>query len=169
MEETRQVAEALCRDRRILVHGQALPNVGDQGANLDAMEDLAARHEISAWKTFTHFPDVFGDPGNAWWLDDHDPSLPQVGERFIRKSLELGVRTITAHKGLSGGSPFASPEDVGPAARRHPDANFIVYHSGFENGVPEGPYTRATAHLGVNRLITSMRRAGIGPNENVYA
>ena len=44
-----------------------------------------------------------------------------------------------------------------------------MYHSGFEAGVPEGPYTPATANVGVNRLITSMKRAGIGPNENVYA
>lgn len=169
MDETRKVAEALCRDERVLVHGQALPNVAPLAANLEAMEDLAARYELSAWKTFTHFPDVFGDPGNAWWLDDHDPALPQVGERFIRKSLELGIRTITAHKGLSGGSRYASPEDVGPAARRHPNANFIVYHSGYDDDLAEGPYTAATANQGVNRLITSMRRAGIGPNENVYA
>jgi uncharacterized protein len=59
--------------------------------------------------------------------------------------------------------------DVGPAARRHPYMNFVIYHSGFESGVAEGPYTRATANVGVNRLITSMKRARIRPNQNVYA
>src|SRR5207249_2822011 len=64
---------------------------------------------------------------------------------------------------------FASPVDIGPAARKHPHARFIVYHSGFETGTMEGPYTRATKTVGVNRLITSLLEAGIGPNENVYA
>jgi len=44
-----------------------------------------------------------------------------------------------------------------------------VYHSGYESGTFEGPYTAATAEVGVNRLIASLERAGIGPNENVYA
>ena len=169
MDETRRVVEGLCRDERVLLHAQALPNVGPLGANLEAMEDVARRYDVAAWKTFTHFPDVFGDPGNAWWLDDHDPALPQVGERFLRKASELGINTICTHKGLSGGSPYSSPRDIGPAARKHPDMNFVVYHSGYESGQAEGPYTRATANVGINRLITSMRRAGIRPNQNVYA
>jgi uncharacterized protein len=169
MDETRAMAERLCRDRRILLHGQALPNVGPLGANLDAMEDVARRYDIVAWKTFTHFPDVFGDPGNAWFLDDHDPSLPQVGERFLQKSEELGIRIVTTHKGLSGGSPYSTPQDVGPAARKHPTMRFVAYHSGYEAELVEGPYTRATANQGINRLITSMKKAGIGPNQNVYA
>jgi predicted TIM-barrel fold metal-dependent hydrolase len=47
--------------------------------------------------------------------------------------------------------------------------NFVAYHSGFESGTTEGPYTPQTTHLGVNRLLASMEREGIGPNENVYA
>jgi uncharacterized protein len=81
----------------------------------------------------------------------------------------LGIPTICTHKGLSLGNPNASPDDIGPVARRHPDVNFVAYHSGFEGGTTEGPYSRETAHLGVNRLIASMEREGIGPNENVYA
>ncbi len=169
MDETRRIAEGLCRDDRVLLHGQVLPNVSPSESSLAAMDDVAHRYRIAAWKTFTHFPDVFEHNGRGWWLDDHDPSLPQVGERFIERAVRLGVPTICVHKGLSGGSPYASPQDIGPAARAHPEANFVVYHSGFEAGVPEGPYTRRAANVGVNRLITSMRRAGIGPNQNVYA
>jgi uncharacterized protein len=169
MEETLRVTKALCQDDRVLLHGQALPNVGPLPANLEAMEDLAARHPISAWKIFTHYPDAFGDPGNAWWLDDHEPGLPQVGEAFIEKAVELGIPRICTHKGLQGGSRYASPEDIGPAARAHPDVAFVVYHSGFESEYVEGPFTRSTQHVGINRLITSIRRAGVGPNENVYA
>jgi hypothetical protein len=92
-----------------------------------------------------------------------------VGEAFIRKAVEVGVPTICTHKGFYGGSRLASPEDLGPAARAHPDANFVAYHSGFEAGIAEGSYTEATAHVGVNRLVTTMLDNGIGPNQNVYA
>lgn len=169
MAETRRIVEGLCRDERILLHGQVLPNVGSLGSVLRGMEDTASRYPIRAWKTFTHFPDFFEPGGGAWWLDDHERGLPAVGEPFIRRSLELGIPTICVHKGLSGGSRYSSPVDIGPAARTHRDANFVVYHSGYESGTFEGPYTAATAEVGVNRLIASLERAGIGPNENVYA
>jgi predicted TIM-barrel fold metal-dependent hydrolase len=169
MEETRRISEGLCQDERVLLQAQALPNVGRAEANLEAMERTADRHPVVAWKTFTHFPEVFEHNGNAWWLDDHERDLPRVGEAFIRKAVEVGVPIICAHKGFAGGSRFASPVDIGPAARRHRDVNFVVYHSGFEARLSEGPYTRATAGIGVNRLIASLRRNGIGPNENVYA
>ena len=133
------------------------------------MEETAKRYPVVAWKTFTHFPAVFENSDRGWWLDDHDPNLPQVGEAFIRKAVDLGLPTICTHKGFGGGSAYASPQDVGPAAKRHPEANFVIYHSGYEAGGLEGPYTPATANLGVNRLVTSLRKAGIGPNENVYA
>ena len=62
-----------------------------------------------------------------------------------------------------------TPEDVGPAARAHPDVSFLVYHGGYEIGLAEGPYSDAAAGRGVSRLVTSMRRSGIGANQNVYA
>jgi uncharacterized protein len=167
MDVTRRTVEGLCRDERILLHAQALPNVGTQRAALDAMEHVASRYLVAAWKTFTHFPDAFTGDGNAWWLDDRDGG--DLGERFIRTAVRLGIPTICTHKGLSLGSPNASPDDVGVVAKRHPDVSFVVYHSGFEAGTTEGPYTPETAHLGVNRLIASMERNGIGPNQNVYA
>jgi predicted TIM-barrel fold metal-dependent hydrolase len=169
MDVTRRMAEGLCRDDRVFLHAQALPNVGTPEAALDAMEATARRYPVVAWKTFTHFPAAFTGDGNGWWLDDRDPNERQVGEPFIRKAVDLGLPTICIHKGLSLGSPFGSPVDVGPAARRHRDANFVIYHSGFEAGLAEGPYTRSTRTLGVNRLISSMQGAGVGPNENVYA
>ncbi|MCA1726103.1 MAG: amidohydrolase [Actinobacteria bacterium] len=168
MEETRQTVLGLCRDDRVLLHAQALPNVGDPSNVRETMRETAERYPIVAWKTFTHFPAAFGDPGNAWRLDDADPNLPQVGEQFIRTAVELGIPTICTHKGFGQGSDYASPADVGPAARAHPDANFVVYHSGFEARQPEGPYDQANPR-GIDRLIASLRRAGIGPNQNVYA
>jgi uncharacterized protein len=170
MEETRHTAELVCGWDSVLLHAQALPNYGPLAANLEEMEANARRYPIAAWKVFTHFPDAFGDPGNAWRLDDADPGLPQVGHAFIEKARELRIKTICAHKGFGAGSRYASPADVPGAARDFPDVNFIVYHSGFEaDGPPEGPYTPATANQGLNRLITAMRKQGVGPNQNVYA
>ena len=59
MDVTRRTVEGLCRDERILLHAQALPNVGGQRAALDAMEHTANRYPVAAWKTFTHFPGAF--------------------------------------------------------------------------------------------------------------
>jgi uncharacterized protein len=169
MDETRKMAEILCPDQRVLLHGQALPNVGRLEANLNAMEDVSGRYPIVAWKTFTHFPDLYEGGGRGWWLDDHERGVAKVGADFIRKAEDVGVPIVCVHKGLSRGSRFASPSDVGPAARKHPNVKFVVYHSGFEARGYEGPYTVATADIGINRLIASMKKAGIGPNQNVYA
>ena len=94
MEETQRVAKALCRDDRVLVHALALPNVGELDANLDAMQAMAESQPISAWKVFTHYPDLYDHTGAAWRLDDGDPSLAKVGEAFIEKAIDVGVPTI---------------------------------------------------------------------------
>jgi predicted TIM-barrel fold metal-dependent hydrolase len=173
MDHARRLTEAACHDQRVLLHAQALPNVGDLQANLDAMSDAAARYPIVCWKVFTNFPDLYDGSGNAWRLDDGDSALARVGDAFLRHAVDLGVPTVAAHKGLSTTlgytSRFASPVDIGPAARTHPDVRFLAYHSGFEADAVEGPYEPATADQGVNRLITSMEASGIGPNQNVYA
>lgn len=87
-----------------------------------------------------------------------------------------GVKLVCAHKGLSGIVDTGSPRDFGPVATMFPDIDFIAYHSGFEpgNGAPtdderEGPYTEATAHQGVNRLVHSLLESGVAPGSNVYA
>ncbi len=57
MNETRRIAEGLCQDERVLLHAQALPNVGRLHDNLQAMADIVATYPIAAWKVFTLFPD----------------------------------------------------------------------------------------------------------------
>ena len=44
----RRTVEGLCRDERILLHAQALPNVGSQRAALDAMEHIATTYPVAA-------------------------------------------------------------------------------------------------------------------------
>jgi len=170
MDDTRHTAELATGWKSVLLHAQVLPNYGSLAANLEEMERNARRYPIKAWKVFTHFPDAFGSPGRAWRLDDADPRLPRVGHAFIQQARRLGIKTICAHKGFGGGSRYASPEDVPRAAKEFPDVNFVVYHSGYERTGPrEGAYTAANAHLGINRLITAMRRHRVRPNQNVYA
>ncbi len=161
-EKARRVAHSVCHDDRVLIQGEAHPTLYPVPDALAAMEQMAAEYSLAAWKVYTH------QPGPPWWLDDHDANVAMVGEQFIRKAVELGIPRICVHKGLVGGR-YASPIDIGPAARTHPDVDFLVYHSGYNIGETEGPYELATANRGVNRLITSMLQAGIGPNQNVYA
>jgi predicted TIM-barrel fold metal-dependent hydrolase len=159
MEATRAVMLALCAgEERVLMHGQANPNVGELAAALDAMDALAAAHPIAAWKVYTHAP------GPAWSFTD------DVGNAFLERAVALGRPIVCVHKGLAGGSPAASPADIGPAAVAHPDARMVVYHSGFESGSAEGPYPGDGAEVaGVDRLVASLRSAGVAPGANVYA
>src|SRR5262245_27729360 len=161
MDEARRAADALCGDGRLLMHGQAAPGVGRLGDRLDEMSDLVDRYPISSWKVYTHVP------GRPWYLDDHDPGAAQVGTAFLERVRDSGVKTVSVHKGLSGSSPAASPVDIGPAAKANPDLTFVVYHSGYENNVTEGPANPDGE--GVDRLVESLRANGIGENENVYA
>lgn len=163
MELARRMAKELCGDGRVLLQGGVQPTIGPIGAQLDGMSSLVSDHSIAAWKVYTH------TPGKGWWLDDHDADAPRVGNAFLERVRRVGPRIVCVHKGFSGGSEYASPVDVGPAAKAHPDITFVVYHSGYEAGGPEGPYTPETANRGVNRLLASLQRAGIGPGGNVYA
>jgi predicted TIM-barrel fold metal-dependent hydrolase len=46
--------------------------------------------------------------------------------------------------------------------------NFLVYHSGFITGQPEGPYDPGRGE-GVDELIRSVEESGVPRNANVYA
>jgi len=164
MKQAVDTADKLCQGKRLLMQGEAHPSHGPVEGLLENMDRLHGTLPIGAWKTYTHL----GGPG--WYLDDHDKSAPQVGEAFLQKASELGPKVVAVHKGFGTGSEFADPVDVGPAAARHPELTFVIYHSGFDvqGSRPEGPY-REEDNWGVNRLITSVRKAGIGPGGNVNA
>ena len=164
MEETRQLVRALSGDERVVVNALALPQTAPIESVLDEMTRTVEENRVAGWKTFTHFPSNI-----HWWLDDHDPSLAQVGDLFLGHLVTIGTPILFVHKGLSNRARYGSPVDIGPAAKAHPDVSFVVYHSGFEVASREGPYTEASAGSGVNRLIKSVRDAGIGPGGNVYA
>jgi hypothetical protein len=160
MDDARRVADRVCGDERVLLHGQALPAIGDLGAQLDAMDALVQQYPIAAWKVYTHAP-------SPWFLDDHDARVRQVGNAFLDRVRETGVKIVSVHKGFGGGSAYAAPSDIGPAAAAHPDIRFVVYHSGYEAANSEGAYDPDGA--GVDRLVRTLTDAGVGPGANVYA
>ncbi|HUG23951.1 amidohydrolase family protein [Piscinibacter sp.] len=156
---TREAARALDGTERLLLHGRCMPTLPGE---LDGMDAQAARHKLAAFKTYTQFGPRDGDSG--FFLDDERHGTP-----FIERARKLGVRNIAVHKGLAFGPrgyEFSTARDIGPAAKRHPDMGFLVYHAGFDTGVKEGPYD-PRAEAGVDVLIRSVIEAG--HPRNVYA
>jgi uncharacterized protein len=153
---TRELVDRLARSPRLLIHGMVNPELG--AAQLDDMHRMRESSKIDAWKVYTQF--------GGWRLDD-----AKVGMPFLERARALGVPVVCVHKGLSfpqvvGATRYGSPDDIGPAAKAFPDIKFLVYHSGYEAGVPEGPFDPKGG--GIDRLIRSVRDAGIGPGGNVY-
>ncbi len=155
MERGRALATELCGDDRVLIQGHAVPDVGPLDAALASMAEIATAHQLCAWKVYTHAP-------GGWSLDDE-----AIGAPFLQAARDTGVPVVAVHKGLSGGNRWASPADIGPAAAANSDLTFLVYHSGYEGEVTEGPYDPEGG--GVDRLVRSAAEVGIGPGGNIYA
>jgi hypothetical protein len=148
---------------RLMAHGLVIPNMGPQQEVFDEMQRMVEEHGIAAWKAYTQW----GPQGRGFWLDD-----PEIGLPFLEHSRRLGVKTICVHKGLllpGFEKNFGSCRDIGAVAKRFPDLDFLVYHSGFERGIREGPYREGRGRRGIDALIDSLREHGVGPNANVYA
>jgi len=157
-DAVRRIVDRLPR-HRLLLHGRVNPN---QSGDLEAMDELKERWNVSAWKTYTQF----GPLGRGFFLSD------DVGTRFIEKARSLGVRVICVHKGLPFGKrsyEHSQCADIGVAAKRFPDVKFLVYHSGFVSSVQEQPYDHAAKRDGTDTLIRSLVENNISENSNVYA
>jgi uncharacterized protein len=159
MDHARELLASRGGDQRLLLQAPVLPATGALQEVLDGMAADAAAHPVAAWKTYTHAP-------TEYRLDD------DRGDALLSQAVALGSPILAVHKGISGEHPAASPADVGPAAAAHPDVTIVVYHSGWEGGVTEGPYDAskpAGEQRGVDRLLASLDAAGIGTSGNVYA
>lgn len=163
MAETRELFDELTAKGRLLNHAVIHAN---HPSEIDAMEDELRRNRPAGWKCYT-----IGERRDAergWWLDDEATGVP-----FIEKAIEVGVPLICAHKGISALVDNGSPRDIGPVASAFPQVDFLIYHSGWEvpagEAPEEGPFTEETAHVGVNRLIQSLRESGVAKGANVYA
>jgi len=168
---TRELADRLGASGRLLNHSVVHPDVA---GGLDLMDEARERFRPVGWKVYTL--GAMGPHGTApeqgqpagWFLDDERAGLP-----FLERVRASGVRRVCVHKGISYLVPTGSPRDVGPAAAAFPEIAFLIYHSGYEIPLPgtplEGPFTEASAGVGTNRLVASLRAAGIRPGANVWA
>ncbi len=158
-DEVRRIVDKLEGTHRLLLHGRVNPN---QPGDLEGMDELKQKWDVSAWKTYTQY----GPDGKGYFLHD------DVGIRFIEKARALGVKNICIHKGLPFGSrsyEHSQCSDIGVVAKRYPDVNFLIYHSGFVSTVTEKAYDTSGRSDGIDTLITSLVNNQVKPNSNVYA
>jgi len=158
-DAVRRIVDKLEGTHRLLVHGRVNPN---QPGDLETMDELKEKWRVSAWKTYTQY----GPSGRGYFLTD------DVGTRFVEKARALGVKTICVHKGLPFGRQsyeHSQCSDIGVVAKRFPDVNFLVYHSGFVTSVAEQAYDESGRRDGIDTLIHSLIKNGVKPGSNVYA
>lgn len=162
----RELVDRYAGTGRLLTHAIVHPNLG--AAERDRLPEWSETLRPAAWKVYTLWdpPEV---ATGGFFLDDE-----QFGVPFLEAVRASGPRIVCAHKGIAGPVPDAtpmgaSPRDIGPAAARFADIEFVVYHSGYDVDPigAEGAYE--PAGTGVNRLVTSLATAGIGPGGNVWA
>lgn len=154
---TRDIIAKMESGKRLMLHGRVNPN---QKGDIEDMERLA-KLGVAAFKTYTQW----GPDGVGFWMTD------DAGVAFVERARKVGVRNICIHKGLPFGPrsyEHSTCRDIGPIAKRFPDVNFLIYHSGYVAGKDEGPYDPKRTD-GVDALVTSVLEAGVKPNSNVYA
>jgi hypothetical protein len=155
----RETVDKLQGSHRLILHGRVNPN---QAGDLARMDELVWRWKIAAWKTYTQW----GPDDKGFWMTD------DVGLRFIEKARKLGVKNIAIHKGIPFGQrsyEHSLCDDIGKVAKRYPDVNFLIYHSGFVPGKTEGPFAPAR-NEGIDSLIKTVVDNGLPRNgSNVYA
>ena len=158
-DAVRKIVDRMEGMHRLLLHGRVNPN---QAGDLESMDELKERWDVSAWKTYTQF----GPGGKGYFLSD------DIGTRFIEKARKLGVNVVCVHKGLPFGRQsyeHSQCGDIGVVAKRFPDVSFLIYHSGFVTSVPERAFEGKGAGDGIDTLIQSLIENGVAPNSNVYA
>jgi hypothetical protein len=163
---TRQLVNATPGGQRLLLHGRVIPNLpGD----LERMDELQEKWDIAAWKTYTQYGETHD---SGWWLNDDGH-----GRAFLEKVRASGIKTISCHKGLplpfplmgEGNLDYRFCHDVGPAAKEYNDINFIIFHSGYDPGMPEGPFVPGSPKSGTDSLVQTVLDNGLGTGSNVYA
>lgn len=156
--------------QRVVSHVQILPqDPSGIDEQLRIMEEYYCNHDAAAFKLYPGFKPGFK-------LDDEN------GQKVLETGLALGLKLFCIHKGLPIGNFFSAdtnyPDDIGPMAKKYPDAKLVIYHSaifaGHETSAsapPEGPFDENESHpSGVNALVRSVLDAGLepGPKMNVY-
>ncbi|MGI9249744.1 MAG: amidohydrolase family protein [Pseudohongiellaceae bacterium] len=158
-DHTRRIVAELEGSKRLMLHGRVNPN---QDGDLEAMDELVANWNISAFKTYTQY----GPGGIGFFLSD------DVGRAMIERARRLGVHNICIHKGLPFGPrsyQHSQCSDIGVVAKDYPDMNFLIYHSGFVASNQEQEFVNGAGRDGIDTLIQSLVDNEVAPNSNVYA
>jgi predicted TIM-barrel fold metal-dependent hydrolase len=147
MSKRKNEINKMAGSQRALCQGNCAPNhywnkttnKPDFPALFEQMEREVKMYGIDSWKWYCHTDP--GRSGNGFKMDDEAMAYP-----FYKKSAELGLKTISVHKGFSSQSRtlghLAHPGDIEKAANDHPDFNFIVYHSALKHGPNEPEFTK---------------------------
>ncbi|MBD8527247.1 amidohydrolase family protein [Pseudomarimonas arenosa] len=155
---TAAVVEKMQGTHRLYLHGRVNPN---QAGDVEDMERLAGSFNIAAWKTYTQW----GPERKGFFMDD------EPGLRMIEEARRLKVPNIAIHKGLPFGPDsyeHSTCQEIGRVAKRFSDVNFLIYHSGFVTGTPEGPLDEQR-NDGIDGLVNALRGAELGRQHNVFA
>ena len=170
MADSRDKINALAGDsQRVVSHVQIMPqDPSGIEEQLRIMEEFHCNNTPAAWKLYPGFKPGFK-------LNDAN------GEAVLEQGLKFGPALFCVHKGLPIGMFFDTmtnyPDDIGPAAKKYPDAKIVVYHSGIFSGSassaaapPEGAFDENDTSMqkGVNALLRSVLDAGLKPGANVY-
>jgi hypothetical protein len=162
-----------------VLHAFVMPNRGSGGNSTPGMRPLFLDEELAlmterattyrdvlrGWKTYCAWGDV---PNASGWFLDDDTGLAFLEQvRHVSATVPEVPPVVATHKGfaLPGfDQRSATPRDIGPAARQHPDIAFLVYHSGYDAGDTQRPYAgddvaRSDTHT-VDGLIKSLRENG---------
>jgi predicted TIM-barrel fold metal-dependent hydrolase len=163
------------RSQRVIQHCQVSPNE-NWPKQSEMMRRISEEYGNWGWKCYP----AWGPDGKGYWLDDDAVTGPMydvmrsLASRMQKAGCGLGRPIVCAHKGVTlPGLGFdevtADPRDVGPAAAKHPDLTFIVYHSGYQVAHVEGPYDAETPNpISVDRLVRTVERHKLC-GKNVYA
>lgn len=167
---TQEIIERLEGTKRLLFHGRVNPN---QDGDIERMPELAERWGVVAWKTYTQW----GPTEEAYYTMEtgrgYDLTDERYGIPFVEKARELNIKTLCIHKGIPFGRGesyrYARCDDIGRIAKLYPDVDFLVYHAGFDPGIPEQAFAPGEGRHGIDSLVQSVLDNGIAPNSNVYA
>ena len=118
---TRDIVERMQGSHRLLLHGRVNPN---QPGDLEDMERLA-KFGIVAWKTYTQC-----GPGRQRLLHDRRRRHRVLRARARARHPATSPSTRDCRSGRRATSTRPA-RDIGPIAKRFPDLNFLIYHSGF--------------------------------------
>ena len=183
MKKLRDDINMLLKSQRVVNQIQVMPN--DRWELQDDVMTMTSQDpawRAVSWKAYPAWgPAESGIGGKGYFLDDG------TGSKFIERGLELGIPNFAIHKGLpipGFDIEHNQPVEIGRVAKKYPEANFIIYHSGIGAGtdslfglsdVENHPFDESIKdplmQRGSDQLIAGLLEAGITAenNTNVYA